>query len=334
MPCRPASTTTPFLSNETDVASAFSPSGRRQNQNPEQEQQFIPEGDTLSIFDPTPALIPDTTTDDDLHTSHLRFRDKDSEPENLVTETYPLPHSPSSHIQPEIDVAQSSSALGLEDSSIRPNPQIPWLRLEDSELDGLLDAIDGEASMELATPLMPTSLLERDSSDGLPVDHDQISLDDGDRGDQSEDMIIEGMSEIQGGGVENSGYEEERENYDHEYVNEENGGERVITEDAGMERNEQFGLKEDDDDDGDDLIPDPSLLTNASLRREGNDEERSGHDDRGGGVDDTNGRHNNSIERQQEQYHQYYEQDHHFHQRYLEGEEEEEEEEVTVLMKS
>lgn len=265
---------------------------RQQPRLPEPER----ESQIFSVLDPTPALAPDITTEDDIPSSRLH------DPESLVTEARPLhahprtPHQEShlnhhpSHPHGGIEIAQPSA------SSL--HAQTPWLRLDDSELDGLLDAIDGEASMELATPLMPTSLLVDDfSGSDLARDHDhdhEYVRNEEENRDQSggdAEMILESLenlerlsgldrrSEESGLVHENQrGNEQEcEENWDRgEEEGEKGGGGGLYADDVGMSLEEQHFL-------GDDL---PDGLPQASLRPKGGGGEGSDVGDDGDGDND------------------------------------------------
>jgi hypothetical protein len=169
------------------------------------------ETDSPSLFDQVPPLVPDNTNEGDLPISHLRPRDQTSDGANLQTEVHPLPSSPV--VEPYVGIAEPLLVSPLQPQDALPNAQVSWLRLDDAELDGLLDAIDGEASMELATPLMPTTLLKHSTSsstsDSLPhVDSEHGDHDDG----SSQDMVLE--DDLQGDGA--SHYVHERRESDGE----------------------------------------------------------------------------------------------------------------------
>ncbi len=149
----------------------------------EQDQQIQAESYTPS--DPIHVLVPDTA-------------DEDNRIRTIMPITTELP---------TVELHQPPSRGVIT----QPPPTHTWLQLNDSELDGLLDAIDGEASMELATPLMPSSLLARDGEDyqvHFESDHEpgfQNQESDQDLDHNKELMIWDELDERLGDNVQ-SGY--------------------------------------------------------------------------------------------------------------------------------
>ncbi|KXN86487.1 hypothetical protein AN958_10021 [Leucoagaricus sp. SymC.cos] len=162
----------PLLSAEHDIPSFLDLNAGGQDQSLfhhrllQQKHEMDHGDDSLSLHEPVSSVAPDNTSEDDLHTSHLRPRDRASDEDDLRTEAHP----------PYVDElpAVTAEAPLVSPPQLQPLPdaRAPLLHLGDAELDGLLDVIDGEASMELATPLMPTTLVVRTSptSSSPPTD--------------------------------------------------------------------------------------------------------------------------------------------------------------------
>jgi hypothetical protein len=220
--------------------------------------------DDCSLLDPTPTLIPDTRSkikdEDDPYNSHLGFR------EAMVRETRGQQPSSSS----EADIAHLSTTSGLDP---------PGLKLGDLELERLLDVIDGEASMVLATPIIASSLLDRESSDGstagavvnCEASHDGILFDyDIDRDRREEDVELEGTS----GRVDYDEVDDGSNRFGHDF-----------TVDVGMGEGDSHSRTISDD-----TPTSPSVNYSSSretsIDDDGGNDDRSGHDDHCGFDDD------------------------------------------------
>jgi hypothetical protein len=205
------------------------------------------------------------------------------------------------------------------------------LYLDDTELDGLFDAVDGEASMELATPLMPTAVLLRSSpssdmdlhDDSERGDRDDI---DSDTGTGPQDMVLDDSDDIP-----NSDAYEEREpslglehtnfSYEFQLGGDDDGRTQWphsvdLGEVHDMIDMEGSGLLNDDSlhDDIDDSSDGGAGFYNSSpsapLLREGESEVQSDDDDRGGVNDYEEHQHQDGTDKvpllaphQQHEYH-------------------------------
>ncbi|KAF5361781.1 hypothetical protein D9756_002832 [Leucocoprinus leucothites] len=195
-------TPAPFQSgNGHDIESTSSPPAGGQDQSnlqhPLYQQRSHHEIDVSLTPDYAPELVPENIREEDIRIPHLRPRYHASDEGNSpsVSEIQLSPP-----IEPYIEIGDPPHETAQPHAP--PDAQVRWLRLDDTELDGLLDAIDGEVSMELATPLMPTTLLDLKSqtSDLAPCtgsDHEnRDALSDHDSG--SQEMVLDDLEDLQG----------------------------------------------------------------------------------------------------------------------------------------
>ncbi|KAF9444507.1 hypothetical protein P691DRAFT_340589 [Macrolepiota fuliginosa MF-IS2] len=213
-----------YESPNLGLASGQDQSRQQQQQQQQQPVSSHPEAESFLILDPTPALVPDTTTeeDDNLPTSHFQgtenpaseaqpHRDHGEQPDHRAQAQAQAQPRALQRVQLGgddgaepiiIDITEPLQPRAIATSPpLQPQGQIPWLSLDDSELDGLLDAIDGEASMELATPLMPVSLLECDE-DGDGDGGSLLSVDEFVRGVDCDDVDDDGDDDRDSEGCE------------------------------------------------------------------------------------------------------------------------------------
>ncbi|KAJ3570605.1 hypothetical protein NP233_g4294 [Leucocoprinus birnbaumii] len=244
-----SSTPAPFQSDEHDERTIHDPhTGAEDQSAPQQDlhRQSVSHHETsmISEFDSTPGLVPESTGGVVHQTPRLLPQALISDGVNPVSE---IQLSPPSN-EPSTELADPARASPTTRPQTPSDPHDRWLRLNDTELDGLLDAIDGEASMELATPLTPTTLLDLKSpsfdSVPRPGSHnenlDENADDRSDHDDDSREILsdnfddLDGVELYGGGGLENDRHR--RANTQAEFISdgdEEDGGGLLHTGDVG-----------------------------------------------------------------------------------------------------